>query len=68
MRVQASSADYKKRREAFDRVQEIVSEEAPFLYLVNRNSLSVVAKNVHNVSPAALRPQLYWNIESLHLN
>ena len=36
MRAQASTADPKKRKESFDRVQEIVAEQAPFIYLVNR--------------------------------
>ena len=40
MRAQASSADAKKRKESFDRVQEIAVEQAPFIYLVNRNALS----------------------------
>src|SRR6266478_7299767 len=31
MRAQASTADPKKRKEAFDRVQEIVAEQAPFI-------------------------------------
>jgi peptide/nickel transport system substrate-binding protein len=65
MRVQASSADPKKRKEAFDRVQEIVVEEAPFIYLVNRNALSAVASSVHGASPVILAPQTYWNIEWL---
>src|SRR5215472_15492061 len=46
MRAQASSADPKKRKEAFDRVQEIAVEQAPFIYLVNRNALSAVSPNV----------------------
>lgn len=65
MRAQASSADPKKRKAAFDRVQEIVVEQQPFIYLVNRNALSAVAANVHGASPVILVPQTYWNIEWL---
>ena len=65
MRVQASSADPKKRKEAFDRVQEIAVEQEPFIYLVNRNALSAVAANVHGASPVILVPQTYWNVEWL---
>src|ERR1700692_874038 len=43
MRAQASSADSRKRKESFDRVQEIAVEQAPFIYLVNRNALSAGA-------------------------
>ena len=67
MRAQASAADAKKRKAFFDRVQEIVREEEPFLYLVYKNSLSAVSPAVHNASPAALRPQSYWNAERLSL-
>ena len=65
MRAQASSADAKKRKEAFDRVQQIALEQAPFLYLVNRNALSAVSEKVQGASPVILVPQTYWNIERL---
>jgi peptide/nickel transport system substrate-binding protein len=65
MRAQASSSDDKKRKEAFDRVQEIAVEQAPFIYLVNRNALSAISTNVHGASPVILVPQTYWNAERL---
>jgi peptide/nickel transport system substrate-binding protein len=65
MRAQASTADAKKRKESFDRVQEIAVEQAPFIYLVNRNALSAVAASVQGASPVILVPQTYWNIERL---
>jgi len=65
MRAQSSAADPKKRKESFDRVQEIAVEQAPFIYLVNRNALSAVAANVQGASPVILVPQTYWNVERL---
>jgi peptide/nickel transport system substrate-binding protein len=65
MRAQASSADPKKRKQAFDRVQEIVVEQAPFIFLVNKNALSAVSAKVQGASPVILAPQTYWNIEQL---
>jgi peptide/nickel transport system substrate-binding protein len=65
MRAQASSADAKKRKESFDRVQEIAIEQAPFIYLVNRNALSAVAATVQGAIPVILAPQTYWNVERL---
>jgi len=67
MQAQASSADAKKRKESFDRVQEIVVEQSPFIYLVNRNALSAVATSVQGASPVVLVPQTYWNVERLSL-
>jgi peptide/nickel transport system substrate-binding protein len=66
MRIQASTLDYKKRKAAFDRVQEIISEEAPFLFLVYPNSLAAVAQNIGNVQPSVVRPEIYWNIAELY--
>jgi peptide/nickel transport system substrate-binding protein len=67
MQVQASSLDPKKRKAAYDRVQEIAWEQEPFIYLVNRNALSAVSASVHNAHPVVLRPQVYWNIDVLSL-
>jgi peptide/nickel transport system substrate-binding protein len=65
MRLQASASDAKKRKEAFDRVQEIVVEQAPFIFLINKNALSAVSPAVHGASPVILSPQTYWNAEWL---
>jgi len=65
MRVQAASSIPEQRKEAFDRVQEIVVQQEPFIYLVNRNALSAVALDVHGASPVILVPQTYWNAERL---
>jgi peptide/nickel transport system substrate-binding protein len=65
MRLQASTSDPKKRKEAFDRVQEIVVEQAPFIFLINKNALSAVSPAVHGASPVILSPQTYWNAEWL---
>ena len=40
-------------------------EQAPFIFLINRNALSAVAARVHGASPVILVPQTYWNAERL---
>lgn len=65
MRAQASSSDPKKRKAAFDRVQEIVVEEQPFIFLINKNALSAVSARVHGAAPVILSPQTFWNAERL---
>jgi ABC-type transport system substrate-binding protein len=52
---------------SFDRVQQIIAEKAPMLFLVNPNALSAVSGNLKNVTPAMLRPQIYWNAERLNV-
>jgi peptide/nickel transport system substrate-binding protein len=68
MRAQASTLDPKKRKEDFDKVQEIAWQQEPFIYLVNKNALSAVSPALRNVHPVVLRPQVYWNIDQLALS
>jgi peptide/nickel transport system substrate-binding protein len=65
MRAQASSSDANKRKEAFDRVQEIVVEQEPFIFLINKNALSAVSTSVQGAAPVILSPQTFWNAERL---
>ncbi len=67
MREQASAVDFRVRKAAFDRVQEIVADQAPFIYLVNKNALSAISTALQGEVPVVLRPQTYWNIEHLTL-
>jgi len=67
MRAQASATDPHKRKQSFDRVQAIVMEQAPFIYLVNRNALSAISTSLHGANPVVLRPQTYWNADQLTL-
>ena len=65
MRAQAASTDPKQRKEAFDRVQEIVAEQEPFIFLINKNALSAVSTAVHGATPVILSPQTFWNADRL---
>ncbi len=67
MREQASTLDVKKRKRDIDRVQEIVWQQDPFIYLVNKDAMSAVSPTLHNVHPVVLHPQVYWNIDQLTL-
>lgn len=68
MKAQASALDDRKRKEYYDRVQEIAWEQEPFIYLVTKNMLSAVSPSVRNATPVVLRPQVYWNIDRLTLH
>jgi len=68
MKAQAATLDDKKRKQYFDRVQEIAWEQEPFIYLVTKNTLSAVSPVVKNAAPVVLRPQTFWNVEWLQLN
>lgn len=67
MRAQSSELDINKRKVLFDQVQEIVRDQLPYIYLVNRNSLSAISNLLKGVRPATLFPETYWNIDSISL-
>ncbi len=67
MRGQAATSDRAKRKAQFDRVQEIVADQLPYIFLVNRNSLSAVSPSLHNVRTSPLFPETYWDAEHLTL-
>jgi peptide/nickel transport system substrate-binding protein len=67
MLAQAALADPAKRKAHFDRVQQIVRDQEPFIYLVHKNILSAISAAAGNVQPAALPPHLLWNAERLRL-
>jgi peptide/nickel transport system substrate-binding protein len=67
MHAQASTSNAKKRKHDFDRLQEIVYEQTPFLYLISRDTLIGISNAVHNAEPSVLRPQTYWNIDEMWL-
>jgi peptide/nickel transport system substrate-binding protein len=67
MQAQAAAQDSRQRKTYFDKVQEIVAGQAPFVFLVNPNALAVVSPSLRNVAPAPLNPQLYWNAERLYM-
>src|SRR5215469_2570596 len=67
MREQASASAPAKRKQYFDRVQQIMWEQQPFIYLVHKDALSAVSKSVHGAEPVALSPQTYWQIERVSI-
>ncbi|MGP0075550.1 MAG: ABC transporter substrate-binding protein [Bryobacteraceae bacterium] len=67
MQAENSSQDAQKRKSYFDRVQQIVADQAPIVFLVNPNALSAVASNVKNAAPAVIDPQTFWNAERLQI-
>ena len=67
MSAQASSSKDADRKQAVDRVQQIVADEQPFIYLVYPNALYAVSARLQGAQPAVLSPGLVWNIESLRL-
>jgi peptide/nickel transport system substrate-binding protein len=65
MNQQGSSLQLADRKRAVDRVQQIVADQQPFIYLVYPNALYAISPRLQGVQPAVLQPGLVWNIEHL---
>jgi len=65
MQKQATSAVPRDRKLAVDRVQQIVADQQPFIYLVYPNALEAVASDLEGIQPAILAPNLVWNVDSI---
>ncbi len=63
MQLQASSPSQTVRKQAVDRVQQIVADQQPFIYLVYPNVLQAVSPQLRGVQPAILSPGPAWNID-----
>jgi len=56
MRAQAASGDEHKRKQYWDRVQQIAWEQEPFIYLINKDALVAIAPAVKNAEPSVVSP------------
>ena len=67
MQQQSVARSEKERKAAFDRLQQIVREQQPIIYLVHPNALAAISPRVKGVKPAVLLPQLLWNVDQLQV-
>jgi peptide/nickel transport system substrate-binding protein len=65
MQRQATSLVPKERKQAVDRVQQLVADQQPFIYLVYPNALEAISPHVDGTQPSILSPRLIWNIDSI---
>lgn len=65
MQLQASNPSQHLRKQAVDRVQQIVADQQPFIYLVHPNVLQAISPQLRGVRPAILAPGTVWNIDSI---
>lgn len=63
--AQSGAVDVRQRKQALDRLQQVLWEEAPLLFLVHRNVLAAVSPKLKNADPVPLWPQVVWNVEVL---
>ncbi|HZC66902.1 MAG TPA: ABC transporter substrate-binding protein, partial [Candidatus Dormibacteraeota bacterium] len=65
MEQQHSAARFEQRKKFYDRVQEILAEKQPMIFLASPNILTGAKNTIGNFHPAVLEPYVLWNLEQL---
>jgi ABC-type transport system substrate-binding protein len=67
MKQQMITLDYGKRKQLYDRVQELIAQQLPFIFLATPNVLAAADPRVGNFHPASLDPYTLWNADELYI-
>src|SRR5262249_25638591 len=67
MQTLSSTYDPAKRKKAAFRLQEIVVEQRPLIYLIHPDALVAVSPALRGAAPVVLSPRVFWNVEYLQL-
>ena len=65
MLAQASTAERPARKRCFDRVQEILHDQEPVVYLLHPDALVAVSPRVGGAHPTAFFPHTFWDADRL---
>jgi peptide/nickel transport system substrate-binding protein len=65
MEAQMATTDYAARKKLYDRVQELATQNLPFIFLLSPNILVGAQSAVGNFRPAILEPYALWNVDQL---
>jgi peptide/nickel transport system substrate-binding protein len=65
MEQQLGAPNYELRKKFYDRVQEILSEKQPMIFLATPDILVGARNTIANFHPAVLEPHTLWNVEQL---
>ncbi len=66
MEQQLTATSTAQRKKLYDRVQEILVEHQPMIFLASPDILVGAKKNLGNFHPAVLEPYVLWNVEQLY--
>jgi peptide/nickel transport system substrate-binding protein len=67
MEQQLETPVYNQRKKYFDRVQEILADQQPMVFLASPHILAGAKNSIGNFHPAVLEPYVLWNVEQLYL-
>jgi peptide/nickel transport system substrate-binding protein len=66
MEQQLTATNTAERKKLYDRVQEILVEHQPMIFLASPDVLVGAKKRIGNFHPAVLEPYVLWNAEQLY--
>jgi peptide/nickel transport system substrate-binding protein len=66
MEQQLTSSNIAQRKKLYDRVQEILVERQPMIFLASPDILAGAKKSIGNFRPVVLEPYVLWNVEQLY--
>ena len=66
MEEQLETSSYEQRKKVYDRVQEILAENQPMIFLASPHILAGAKNSVGHFRPAVLEPYILWNVEQLY--
>ena len=66
MNQQMITIDYSRRKQAYDRVQQLIADNLPLIFLATPNVLVGAKNEVGNFDPGVLAPYALWNTEELY--
>jgi peptide/nickel transport system substrate-binding protein len=66
MEEQLVAPSYEQRKKAFDRVQQILADNQPMIFLASPDILVGAKNSIGNFHPAVLEPYVLWNVEQLY--
>jgi peptide/nickel transport system substrate-binding protein len=62
---QQTETDPTERKRMYDRVQEILADQLPLIFLISPNVLAGADRDLRNFHPAILEPSALWNAAEL---
>jgi len=66
MEQQLTATKGAQRKNFYDRVQEILAERQPMIFLASPDILVGAKKSIGNFHPAVLEPYVLWNVDQLY--
>ncbi|HEY2499386.1 MAG TPA: ABC transporter substrate-binding protein [Candidatus Angelobacter sp.] len=66
MQKQLVTINYQQRKRIYDRVQEVLAQQLPMIYLASPNILVGAREDLGNFHPAIIEQYTFWNAEELY--